>query len=385
MGELLELADRLATVDGFVPRALINKPPSILATLMAGAEIGLGPMVSLRAIHIIEGRVALSAEIARALVLAAGHELLVDGDDNQATARGRRADSAHWTTVEWTMDRARRAGLASKQVWRNYPRQMLTARASGELCHLAFPDVLAGLEVFEAIEVEPEEPDAPPRRNRMKARATVPPPPLEPPTYGTGHLPDEPPEAAADVDAEAPPEPREAPGGAPVDDAPPPPSTVASAPVPPQASAPPSEAGHSAAPPLPGEAVGPGPGAPPATPAPAQPPAEPVQLNQGAMLRRLHARMAETFPGLDRDTTDLFRHALVALVTRRREGGAVASSALLTEAEQMGFDGRLNDIAAGRALIVRTPRSTVELRQGGWLYEVSFDPLEVRTTQERQG
>ena len=42
---------------------------------------------------------------------------------------------------------ARAAGLTSKPgtAWRNYPRAMLLARASADVCRMMFPDVVKGL------------------------------------------------------------------------------------------------------------------------------------------------------------------------------------------------------------------------------------------------
>lgn len=140
-----KLAEKIAGTD-FVPTALRGKPEAVLACILAGHEAGVSPMQALAKIHIIEGRPAMSAELMRALVLRHGHELNYDSvSTTSVTAAGRRKGADRWTTVTWTMDDAKRGGLDGKQNWRRWPRAMLIARATGELCRMIFPDVLAGI------------------------------------------------------------------------------------------------------------------------------------------------------------------------------------------------------------------------------------------------
>jgi len=142
---LWKLSQRISNTP-FVPTALRGKNEAVLACVLYGAELGLGPMQSLNSIHVIEGRTAMSPELMRAMVARHGHR--IDVVENSATVcevKGLRSDTGSTATVRWTMEDAKLAGLAGKNNWKTYPRAMLLARATSELCRIVFPDVIAGL------------------------------------------------------------------------------------------------------------------------------------------------------------------------------------------------------------------------------------------------
>jgi hypothetical protein len=145
---LSEFAEKIAKTD-FVPSNMRNRPEAVLACMMTGQEIGIPPMQALRQIDVIEGRPALRAELMRAMVLDQGHEIWTGEGQEFTTSRvvyyGRRAGSSNVIRVEWNEDMARKAGLTNKNNWKNHMRQMLSARASSELCRILFPDVIAGM------------------------------------------------------------------------------------------------------------------------------------------------------------------------------------------------------------------------------------------------
>jgi hypothetical protein len=150
--DVSNLSDYIADTD-FVPKALRNKPAAIAACILTGRELGIGPMASLKSIHMVLGVPSLSAEYKRARALAAGHQIVYD--DTNATrcvVRGRRAGSDSWVTITWTMDMAKRAKLSGKDIWQQYPQRMLQARATSELCDLLFPDASLGLPTTEDLE-----------------------------------------------------------------------------------------------------------------------------------------------------------------------------------------------------------------------------------------
>lgn len=129
----------------FVPKALRRNVPALLAAVMAGREIGLPPMMALRSIDVIDGNPQMSGELMLSIVRGAGHKIrFTEYGNEKVTALGVRGEDPDDTmAVTWTMDDARRAGLAGKSNWKNYPRTMLAWRAVTELCRFHFPDVLA--------------------------------------------------------------------------------------------------------------------------------------------------------------------------------------------------------------------------------------------------
>jgi hypothetical protein len=140
-----DYARRIAQTE-FVPGSFRNRPEAILAAIMAGRELGLPPMQSLSQIAIIDGRPALSAFAMRALITSRGHELWVeDSTSTRCILGARRRGTERDMRVMWTWDDALRAELSGKRNWQHYPRQMLLARATGDIGRLGFADILGGM------------------------------------------------------------------------------------------------------------------------------------------------------------------------------------------------------------------------------------------------
>lgn len=141
----LRLSSRICDTP-FVPKPLRGDPHAVLACILTGRELGLGPMQSLQMVNVIEGRPAASAQLMRALVNRAGHRVdVVEAKQDSVTMSGTRRDTGARATVTWTLDDAHRAGLDKNPAWSKYPRSMLLARATSELCRMLFADVIGGL------------------------------------------------------------------------------------------------------------------------------------------------------------------------------------------------------------------------------------------------
>jgi len=116
---------------------------------MVGRELGLPAMASLRSIHNIEGRHALSASLMVALVIKSGlaeYFEPVSFSDQEATFITKRKGARTEVRLQHTIAMANTAGLLKPNSnWLKVPTDMLVARAQSRLARMIYPDLLAGL------------------------------------------------------------------------------------------------------------------------------------------------------------------------------------------------------------------------------------------------
>lgn len=128
----------------FVPQAKRGKHDVIWASIFRGRSLGIDDMTAINEIHVVNGKPGESAALAAGLVRRRGHKIDIERGPNSVTVHGTRADNGATDTVTWTMEMAQNAGLAGKQVWKQYPQSMLRARAITELCRSLFSDCFLG-------------------------------------------------------------------------------------------------------------------------------------------------------------------------------------------------------------------------------------------------
>jgi len=123
------------------------KTPEQAAALMLIAQAeGMHPAAAARDYHIIQGRPALRADAMLARFQQAGGKVeWLEYTDQRVSARFSHPNSPKPVTVTWDMEQAKRAGLAGKDNWRKYPRQMLRARVISEGVRMTFPGVAVGV------------------------------------------------------------------------------------------------------------------------------------------------------------------------------------------------------------------------------------------------
>lgn len=144
--EVQSMAEILAK-SSLMPDALKGKAADVVVQILAGQELGLSPMASIRGVHIVQGKPILSADTMVALVLGSGtceYFSRVEETDTSVTYETKRRGSPHPQKVTWSDEDTKLAGLNTKDNWRLHKKQMRRARCRAILARDVYPDVLAG-------------------------------------------------------------------------------------------------------------------------------------------------------------------------------------------------------------------------------------------------
>lgn len=138
----------------FAPAHFRGKPEEAAAAILYGDTLGMPPMVSLKTIYVVHGSPALYAQQMYAIAISKGHEIeRVNATETAVSFRGRRRGTTTWQTVEWTIERARKAKYTSNSKYQENPIGMLTEKCKAEIAKLVAPDALAGMSSVEEIEL----------------------------------------------------------------------------------------------------------------------------------------------------------------------------------------------------------------------------------------
>ena len=141
---LMRVADMLGKAGPMLP-AHIKSPGEALAVIMAGAELGIPPMASLRGIHLVKGKVGMDYSLMIGLLRRAGYgvQWVAKSGTRCELLLTYRDGTTH--TEVWDVERAKKAGLwGNAGPWTNYPEAMLTARCVSSASRAFAGDVLAG-------------------------------------------------------------------------------------------------------------------------------------------------------------------------------------------------------------------------------------------------
>ena len=146
MADAMTLATTLRQ-SRLVPAGL-QSPADVLVVLMTGRELGLPAMLSLRSIHVVDGRPTLSADVMHALAArspACEYLRIVETTTERCVVETLRRGHPQPSRFVYTMEDASRAGLSGRGPWKKHPQAMLRARAISATCRAVYPDLLAGV------------------------------------------------------------------------------------------------------------------------------------------------------------------------------------------------------------------------------------------------
>ena len=140
LAEVQKLADAVARSGLFG----IKTAEQALALMAICQAEGLHPAKAAQEYHVIQGRAALKADAMLARFQRAGGRVRWAETTDQACAGEFTHEQGGTVTIRWTLDDAKRAGLAGKDNWKSYPRQMLRARVISEGVRACFPGAIQG-------------------------------------------------------------------------------------------------------------------------------------------------------------------------------------------------------------------------------------------------
>lgn len=135
----------------------IKTQAQAVVKILAGRELGLAPLESMTNIYIVNGKVALQAKLIGSLIKKSDkYDYVVSKLDDQECSivfyvldkEGKKDEIGKST---FTTKDAARAGIINKEVWKNYPRNMLFARALSNGARWYASDVFCG---YTAEEIE---------------------------------------------------------------------------------------------------------------------------------------------------------------------------------------------------------------------------------------
>lgn len=148
---LIPINDMARMADAVVKSGFfgVKTADQALALMLIAQAEGKHPAEAARDYHVIQGRPALKSDAMLARFQAAGGSVKWTEYTDQRVAGIFSHPQGGSVEVDWTIARAKQAGLGGKDNWKNYPRQMLRARVISEGVRTVFPGATSGMYTVE--------------------------------------------------------------------------------------------------------------------------------------------------------------------------------------------------------------------------------------------
>jgi hypothetical protein len=130
----------------------VKTPEQAMALMLIAQAEGNHPAIAARDYHVIQGRPALKADAMLARFQQAGGKVNWDTYTDTEVKATFSHPSGGSITLSWTIDQARKIGIAGKDNWKNYPRAMLRARVISEGIRTVYPGCVVGVYTPEEVQ-----------------------------------------------------------------------------------------------------------------------------------------------------------------------------------------------------------------------------------------
>lgn len=130
----------------------MKTPDQAVALMLIAQAEGMHPAIAARDYHVIQGRPALKADAMLARFQTAGGKVNWDVYTDAEVKATFSHPAGGSVTLSWTLEQAKRIGLAGKDNWKNYPRAMLRARVISEGIRTVYPGCVVGVYTPEEVQ-----------------------------------------------------------------------------------------------------------------------------------------------------------------------------------------------------------------------------------------
>jgi hypothetical protein len=125
--------------------------------ILAGRELGIGPVASLRSIEIVRGNLSIRSHLMAAMIKRSQrYNYRVTASTDERCVIEFLEQGEVCGTSEFTTDDAKRASLLGNDSWKRYPKTMLYNRAMSQGARMYCPDIFLGGVFYESEIIEAE-------------------------------------------------------------------------------------------------------------------------------------------------------------------------------------------------------------------------------------
>lgn len=147
LAQMWAVAQTVSKAVGMVP-ANIKTPEQAMAVMLAGWELGMRPMTSLRHVYIVNGKTDIETRAMVGIIRSRDPRIQFEWPEytREAVTCILRRPGQPETHVRYTAADAKASGQMKPGPWMSYTRDMLYAAATKRACRLGAPDLINAIE-----------------------------------------------------------------------------------------------------------------------------------------------------------------------------------------------------------------------------------------------